>query len=64
MLFLYFVAQSVPPKSGLAKHGKVPMSGGADSEHDAEPTVHHFDDVANYLQVCIFSNFKQYCLTS
>jgi hypothetical protein len=30
------------------------MSRGADSKPDAEPVVHHLDDVGNYLQVCIF----------
>jgi hypothetical protein len=49
-------------KSGRAKQGKVPTSGGADSKPYAEPTVHHLDDTSNYLQVCNFSNFKQYCL--
>jgi hypothetical protein len=34
------------------------MLGGADSEPDEEPTVHHLDDVDNYLQVCNFLNFK------
>jgi hypothetical protein len=49
-------------KLGRAKQGKVPTSGGADSKPDAEPAVHHLDDTSNYLQVCNFSNFKQYCL--
>jgi hypothetical protein len=39
------------------------MSEGADSEPDAEPAVHHLDDEGNYLKICIFSDFKQHCLT-
>jgi hypothetical protein len=30
------------------------MSGGADSEPDAEPAVHHLNDVGNYLKICNF----------
>jgi hypothetical protein len=52
--FLHFLVQSVPPKSGQEKQGKVLMSEGADSEPDAEPAVHHLDDEGNYLKICIF----------
>jgi hypothetical protein len=53
-----------PAKTGMNKTRKVPMSGGADSQPDAEPTVHHLDDAGNYLHVCKFSNFSQYYLTA
>jgi hypothetical protein len=34
------------------------MLGGADLKPNAEPALHHLDDVGNYLQVCNFSNFQ------
>jgi hypothetical protein len=48
------LVQSVPPKPGWAKRGKVPTSKGVDSKPDAEPAVHNLDDAGNYLKYAIF----------
>jgi hypothetical protein len=56
--FLYFLIQSVPPKLGLAKRGKVPTSGGANLKLDAKSTLHHLNGARNYIQLCNFSDFQ------
>jgi hypothetical protein len=38
------------------------MLGGADSKPNAEPAVHHLDDVGSYLQVRNFSTFQSILL--
>jgi hypothetical protein len=62
--FIHFLVQSVSPKPRQGNRRKVPTSGGTDIEPDAKPAVHHLDDAGNYLKICNFSNFKQYCLTA
>jgi hypothetical protein len=32
----------------------VPTIGGPDSDPDEETTIHHLDDVGNFLKICIF----------